>query len=143
MMTTSDAGIQLIKKYEGCCLDAYLCPAKVPTIGYGHTEGVKLGMRITQEQADSLLKGDLVSREAAVRRLVRVPVTQGQFDALVSFVYNIGTGAFEKSTLLKKLNAGDTRGASAQFAVWNKAGGKELPGLTKRRAAERALFDGH
>lgn len=143
MMTTSDAGIQLIKKYEGCCLDAYLCPAKVPTIGYGHTEGVKLGMRITQEQADSLLKGDLVSREAAVRRLVRVPVTQGQFDALVSFVYNIGTGAFERSTLLKKLNAGDTRGASAQFAVWNKAGGKELPGLTKRRAAERALFDGH
>lgn len=143
MMTTSDAGIQLIKKYEGCCLDAYLCPAKVPTIGYGHTEGVKLGMRITQEQADSLLTGDLVSREAAVRRLVRVPVTQGQFDALVSFVYNIGTGAFERSTLLKKLNAGDTRGASAQFAVWNKAGGKELPGLTKRRAAERALFDGH
>lgn len=143
MMTTSDAGIQLIKKYEGCCLDAYLCPAKVPTIGYGHTEGVNLGMRITQEQADSLLKGDLVSREAAVRRLVRVPVTQGQFDALVSFVYNIGTGAFERSTLLKKLNAGDTRGASAQFAVWNKAGGKELPGLTKRRAAERALFDGH
>ncbi len=99
-------------------------------------------MVITEAQAEQMLTEDLVRFERIVERLVRVRVNQGQFDALVSFTYNVGEGNFTNSTLLRKLNAGDTAGAAEQFARWVHASGKVLPGLVKRRAAERAMFLG-
>ncbi|WP_019099941.1 lysozyme [Chromobacterium haemolyticum] len=142
-MKTSDAGIALVKSFEGLKLIAYKCPAGVWTIGYGHTgPDVTPGQVITQAQADALLARDLERFEAGVARLVKVPMTQNQFDALVCFSYNLGLGALQGSTLLRLLNAGDYAGAAAQFPRWNKAGGKELPGLTRRRSAEHALFLG-
>ena len=132
--------LDLIKKFEGCRLKAYLCPAGVLTIGYGHTKGVKPNQTITQKQADELLLSDLTEFERAVKSLVTVPVNDNQLGALVSFAYNVGIGALQKSTLLKKLNAKDYQGAANEFFRWNKAGGKELKGLTLRRQAERELF---
>ena len=143
MMQISKAGLDLIKQFEGLYLQAYRCPAGVPTIGYGHTAGVAMGQTITQQQADDYLRRDVRQFERAVSRLVRVPLTQGQFDALVSFAFNLGEGALAQSTLLRLLNAGDYAGAAAQFDRWNKAGGRVLPGLVRRRAAERALFEAH
>jgi lysozyme len=142
-MKTSPTGIGLIKSSEGLRLKAYPDPGTggLPwTIGYGSTSGVTQKMVITEAQAEQMLAADLVRFERAVERLVRVPLNQGQFDALVSFTYNVGEGNFTKSTLLRKLNAGDTAGAAEQFKRWVNAGGKVLPGLVKRRAAERALF---
>ena len=141
MMQISKAGLDLIKQFEGLHLKAYRCPAGVPTIGYGHTAGVAMGQTITQQQADDYLRRDVRQFERAVSRLVSVPLTQGQFDALVSFAFNLGEGALAQSTLLRLLNAGDYAGAAAQFDRWNKAGGRVLPGLVRRRAAERALFE--
>lgn len=141
VMQISKAGLDLIKKFEGLYLKAYRCPAGVPTIGYGHTAGVAMGQTITQQQADDYLRRDVRQFERAVARLVTVPLTQGQFDALVSFAFNLGEGALAQSTLLRLLNAGDYAGAAAQFDRWNKAGGRVLPGLVRRRAAERALFE--
>lgn len=141
MMQISKAGLDLIKQFEGLYLKAYRCPAGVPTIGYGHTAGVAMGQTITQQQADDYLRRDVRQFERAVERLVKVPLTQGQFDALVSFAFNLGEGALAQSTLLRLLNAGDYAGAAAQFERWNKAGGRVLPGLVRRRAAERALFE--
>jgi GH24 family phage-related lysozyme (muramidase) len=139
MKKTSQRGIDLIKRFEGCNLTAYLCPAGVPTIGYGHTGGVKIGETITQEHADRLLASDLVRFELAVDR--HLPnATQSQFDALVSFSFNVGVGAFERSTLLRKAKGGDIEGAAREFARWNKAGGKVLAGLTRRCEAQRVLF---
>jgi lysozyme len=133
--------LALVKRWEGLRLTAYLCPAGVWTIGYGSTgPHVREGMTITEAQADALLVQDLARFEAAVSRLVTVPLTDGQFGALVSLAFNIGIGAFGKSTLLRKLNAGDYTGAQEQFHVWRRAGGKVLPGLVNRRAAEAALF---
>lgn len=140
-MQISKAGLDLIKQFEGLYLHAYRCPAGVPTIGYGHTAGVAMGQTITQQQADDYLRRDVRQFERAVSRLVRVPLTQGQFDALVSFTFNLGEGALAQSTLLRLLNAGDYASAAAQFDRWNKAGGRVLPGLVRRRAAERALFE--
>ncbi len=140
-MQISKAGLDLIKQFEGLYLNAYRCPAGVPTIGYGHTAGVAMGQTITQQQADEYLRRDVRQFERAVSRLVRVPLTQGQFDALVSFAFNLGEGALAQSTLLRLLNDGDHAGAAAQFDRWNKAGGRVLPGLVRRRAAERALFE--
>lgn len=142
-MKTSPKGIALIKSAEGLRLKAYPDPGTggLPwTIGYGSTSGVTRNMVITETKAEQMLAADLVRFEHIVERLVRVPVDQGQFDALVSFTYNVGEGNFTKSTLLRKLNAGDTAGAAEQFKRWVNAGGKVLPGLVKRRAAERALF---
>ncbi|MGL5950289.1 MAG: lysozyme [Cetobacterium sp.] len=139
-MRTSSVGINLIKKFEGLKLTAYRCPAGVPTIGYGTTSNVKLGTTITEEKAEDLLKKDLVRFETAVKTVVRVKLNQNQFDALVSFSYNVGTGALQSSTLLKKLNQGDYKGASEEFQKWNRAGGKVLNGLIKRREAEKELF---
>lgn len=144
-MQTSNRGIELIKELEGCELKAYECVAGVLTIGYGHTgKDVTEGMTITQEKAEALLKNDLKKYEEAVEKYVKVEVNQNQFDALVSFTYNVGSGSLSKSTLLKKLNAGDYTGAAEQFLVWNKATvngvKKELEGLTKRREKERKLF---
>jgi lysozyme len=139
-MKTSPAGIKFIEEREGCRLTAYQDSVGVWTIGVGHTIGVVPGMTITQEEADDLLAEDLANAEAAVNSLVKVPLSQPQFDALVSLVFNIGSGAFRNSTLLRKLNAGDTEGAAAEFQRWCHAGDQVLPGLVKRRAAEAAMF---
>lgn len=140
MRKTSKAGADLITQFEGVKLTAYLCPAKVWTIGVGHTGlDVKPGLTITRAQADQLLFNDLRRFESAVNRLCPV-TTQNQFDALVSFAFNLGEGALEGSTLRKKHNAGDYAGARAEFGRWNKAGGRVLPGLVKRRAAEAELY---
>ena len=144
-MQTSDKGIALIKQFEGCKLTAYQDSVGVWTIGYGWTQPVdgkpiRAGMTIKQETAERLLKTGLVSYESDVSRLVKVGVTQGQFDALMSFTYNLGARSLSTSTLLRKLNAGDYAGAADEFLRWNKAGGKVLNGLTRRREAERALF---
>ena len=144
-MQTSDKGIALIKEFEGCKLTAYQDSVGVWTIGYGWTQPVdgkpiRAGMTINQETAERLLKTGLVSYESDVSRLVKVGLTQGQFDALVSFTYNLGARSLSTSALLRKLNAGDYAGASDEFMRWNKAGGKVLNGLTRRREAERALF---
>ena len=139
-LTIGEKGLELIKSFEGLRLRAYLCPAKVWTIGYGHTGDVRGGQVITQSQADDLLKQDLRRFEIAVRKLAKVPLTQNQFDALVSFAYNVGEAALSRSTLLRKLNAGDLAGTKLEFAKWNKGGGKVLAGLTRRRADEANLF---
>ena len=144
-MQTSDKGIALLKEFEGCKLTAYQDSVGVWTIGYGWTQPVdgkpiRAGMTIKQETAERLLKTGLVSYESDVSRLVKVGMTQGQFDALVSFTYNLGPRSLSTSTLLRKLNAGDYAGAADEFLRWNKAGGKVLNGLTRRREAERALF---
>lgn len=144
-MQTSEKGITLIKQFEGCKLTAYQDSVGVWTIGYGWTQPVegkpiRAGMTIKQETAERLLKTGLVSYESDVSRLVKVNLTQGQFDALVSFTYNLGARSLSTSTLLRKLNSGDYAGAADEFLRWNKAGGKVLNGLTRRREAERALF---
>ncbi|WP_100134973.1 lysozyme [Enterobacter hormaechei] len=144
-MQTSDKGIALIKQFEGCKLTAYQDSVGVWTIGYGWTQPVdgkpiRAGMTIKQETAERLLKTGLVSYESDVSRLVKVSLTQGQFDALVSFTYNLGARSLSTSTLMRKLNAGDYAGAADEFLRWNKAGGKVLNGLARRREAERALF---
>lgn len=144
-MKASQDALDIIKKFEGFSEKAYPDPAhgwRVPTIGYGTTAGVKMGDTITKARAEELLREDVKRFEEQVLRLVKVPLTQGQHDALVSFVYNLGAGNLSDSTLLRLLNAGDYAGAAAQFDRWNKAGGKVLAGLVRRRAAERALFEG-
>jgi len=142
-MRTSERGLRLIKQHEGLRLNAYLDPVGVWTIGYGHTPA-KRGQVITLEQANRLLIEDAATAERAVLRHVKVPLTQGQFDALVSFVFNLGEGRLKESTLLKKLNAGDYAGAASQFERWvyGKVSGLNvrLPGLIKRRNDERRLF---
>lgn len=146
-MTTSTAGINLIKQFEGCKLEAYLCPAKVPTIGYGSTFGVRMGDRITQEEAERRLRKDLVKFECIVEDALTVPASQNQFDAMVSLCYNIGPGnpklnmpGFLTSSVLRRFLAGDIAGAADAFLMWNKGGGRVLPGLVRRRKAERELF---
>ena len=143
-MKTSSTGLDLIKHFEGFEPKAYLCPAGVLTIGYGSTgKHVTRGQTITEAEATALLAKDVVRFENGVNKL-GVTLTQNQFDALVAFVYNVGEGSFNASTLVKRLKAGDMVGAAAQFGVWNKARVKGvltvLKGLTTRRAAEAALF---
>ena len=141
-MNISEKGKSLIKKYEGCRLTAYRCPAGILTIGYGHTgSDVHIGQKITQEQADKLFNTDVLIHCNNVEKLVKVPLTQNQFDALVSFEYNIGYGQFSKSTMLSLLNRKLYKEASLQFARWTRGGGKILPGLVKRRAEETQLFN--
>lgn len=146
-MEISQRGIDLIKRFESFEPVAYRCPAGAPTIGYGHTKtvtaldvGVK---RIDQAQGEELLRGDLAEAEACVAKVSQgLPqsLTQGQYDALTSFVFNCGCGALKGSTLLKKLRVGDIQGAASEFKRWNKAKGEVLNGLTVRRAAEAQLF---
>lgn len=138
-MKISQKGLDLIKRFEGLRHEAYKCPAGVWTIGYGHTGDVQNGALITAEGAEAQLREDVARFEEGVRHIVG-PCTQGQFDALVSFAFNLGLGALMSSTLLKKHKSKDYAGAAGQFLRWNKAGGKVLPGLTKRRAAEAALY---
>lgn len=139
-MNTSQQGIELIKKFEGVRYQAYDDGVGVWTIGVGHTKGVVKGDKIDDRQVDEFLRQDLESAEYAVNSLVKVELRQTQFDALVSLVFNIGSGAFASSTLLKLLNKGRPEMAADQFPRWNMGGGKILLGLTKRRAAERLLF---
>lgn len=147
----SNNGIELIKKFEGLhrvqpdgTVSSYRCPAGKWTIGYGSTKGVRSGIKITVEEAEDRLRQDLLEFEAIVKRHVQVPLSQFQFDALVSWVYNLGEGNLRSSTLLKKLNKGDYQAVPEEMIKWNKArvDGKltVLPGLTRRRASEAALF---
>lgn len=134
-------GLNLIRDFEGLRLLAYKDPVGILTIGYGHTgDDVKEGQRITSYGADLLLLQDIERFEREVERLVKVPLTDNQFSALVCFVYNIGVGNFTKSTLLKCVNEKRFIDASNEFLRWNKAGGQVLPGLSRRREAERELF---
>jgi lysozyme len=150
-MRVSQDGIDLIKSFEGCKLEAYKCPAGVWTIGYGSTGAhVKEGMSITLADAERMLVNDLDRFERDVTWLAKVPLKQCQFDALVSFAYNVGSDidsdaiaeGLGDSTLMRKLNSGDVSGSAEEFKKWNKAGGKVLSGLTRRREAERLLFLG-
>jgi len=138
--TVSEQGINLIKQHEGLRLTSYVCPAGKWTIGYGHTRTAAPSLRITELQAEQLLRSDLSVTEATVRTL-KVPLTQGQFDALVSFVFNVGTGAFRNSTLRKLLLAGaPALQVASEFHKWVFGGGRRLPGLVKRRQDEARLF---
>lgn len=140
-MNISEKGIKLIKDFEGCSLNAYKCPANVWTIGYGHTgANVHRGMKITQKEADNMLKQDLTVHCNNVSKLVQVPLNQNQFDALVSLEFNIGYGAFKNSTLLKLLNQKRYHEASSQFDRWVYAGKTKLAGLIRRRNSEKQLF---
>lgn len=140
-MHISEKGLDLIKKYEGLKLTAYLCPANVWTIGYGSTgKHVKQGMTITEEEAEQLLKDDVSRFEDCINDGIDVELTQEEFDALVCFAFNVGCGAFMGSTLRKLINEGKKTAAAQQFLRWDKAGGKVLAGLARRRADERALF---
>ena len=145
-MQMSPGGVTaLLKKFEGCKLTAYRCPAGVCTIGYGHTASagappVKDGMTITQQQADDILSRDLVKFETAVHNMVQQPLNQNQFDVLVDFAYNAGIGNLQSSTLLKKVNAAQFDAVPAELMKWTKGGGKVLPGLVRRRQAESAWW---
>ena len=139
-MKTGTKGIELIKHFEGCELEAYKCAAGVWTIGYGHIKGVTPESVITQEQAEQMLVEELNEYEGYINDMVTTPLSQNQFDALVSWVYNLGGGNLKASTLLKVLNSGDYNGVPEQIMRWNKAGGKVLEGLTRRRQAEADLF---
>ena len=137
----NQAGIDLIRHYEGCRLSAYLCPAGKWTIGVGHTgPEVHQGQTITEEQAMALLHKDLAWAEAAVERLITVPLTDNQFAALVSFTFNVGAAALEKSTLRQHLNAGDYDAVPEQLMRWIRSKGKILNGLVARRQGEGELW---
>ncbi|MBP1132635.1 lysozyme [Serratia sp. PL17] len=142
-MQISNKGRNFIKGFESLRLAAYPDPGtggKPWTIGWGHTKGVKQGDRITQEQAEQFLSDDLAVFELTVNSAIKRPMTQNQFDAMVSLAFNIGGSAFAGSTLVKKFNAGDANGAADEFPKWKNSGGKVMPGLVKRRAAEREMF---
>lgn len=134
------AALAFIKRFEGCSLTAYRCPAGRLTIGWGRTCGVREGDTCTQAQADAWLAEDVALFADGVRKLVKVPVTEGQFGALVSFAYNVGLSALANSTLIRKVNAGNFDGARDEFGRWVNAGGKRLDGLVRRRAAEAEMF---
>lgn len=139
-MNISQKGIDLIKKYEGLKHQSYQDPVGIWTVGYGHTKTAAPGMIITESDAERLLRMDIDDHVAYIDGYVKVPLNQNQYDALASFIFNVGGGAFIRSTLFKKLNQGDYVGAANEFPRWNKAGGKVLRGLTRRRNEERELF---
>ena len=135
-------GVSLIKKFEGCELEAYQCSANVWTIGYGHTKDVEKGDTITKEEAEQMLVDELHEYENYVNKYVNVALSQNQFDALVSWVYNLGPANLTASTMLKVLNNGKYEEVPTQMKRWNKAGGKVLDGLVRRREAEALLYQG-
>lgn len=143
-MTTSDKGLEFIKDREGVINRVYLDPVGLPTVGVGHLvtpeDGLMVGDLISESLALELLRKDLAKAEAAVLKAVKVPLSQNQFDALVSFVFNVGASNFRTSTLLRHLNAFNYTAAADEFPKWANAGGRRLPGLVRRRADERALF---
>lgn len=140
----NDETVDLIKRWEGFRADAYLCPANKWTIGYGHTETARgyrdRGESITEEQAQVLLRQDLERFERAISRMVTVPLSDGQFGALVSWAFNVGVGAAQGSTLVRLLNAGDYDAVPRELARWNRVGGAVSQGLVNRRAAEAGLW---
>lgn len=140
-MQINELGLDIIRESESLELEAYVCPAGVLTIGYGHTgPDVYHGQFITEAQANELLAQDVAFAEHGVLNLAPPDLTSNQFSALVSFVFNVGVGAFENSTMLRKLSAGDDQGAANEFPRWNKSRGRVLNGLVRRRAAEQELF---
>ncbi len=141
-MKISQEGIELIKKFEGCRTESYRCSANVPTIGYGHTAGVKDGDSCSKDEAESILADDLVEFEDYVNNLVAVDLNENQFSALVAWTFNLGPKNLKESTLLKMLNDSQYTEIPAQIKRWNKAGGKVLDGLIRRREAESLLFQG-
>jgi lysozyme len=141
VMEYSTSGRQLTERFEGVRLQAYQDSAGIWTIGYGHTAGVTAGQTCTEEQADAWLCGDIAWAENEVNRLVKVTLTQPEFDALVDFVFNAGAGNFESSTMLKLLNAGQFSAAATQFDLWDHAGGQVVAGLLRRREAETNEFE--
>lgn len=144
-MKTSDVGVNLIEEFEGFKSKAYRCPAGIWTVGYGTTfidgDPVQPGMTVTLAEAESLIKKDLEQFEKAVSDAVRVPLNQNQFDALVSLCYNIGPGGFRRSSVLSNLNLGNYDKAASSIMNFVKGGGKVLPGLVRRRQAEKDLFE--
>lgn len=141
-MKISEEGKALIKKFEGCELEAYRCPAGVWSIGFGHTKGVQQGDVWSQDHAEHMLDVELEEYEGYINDLVSVELEQHQFDALVAWVYNLGAGNLISSTLLVKLNAGEYADVPHEIQRWNKAGGEVLEGLVRRRKAEALLFEG-
>lgn len=140
-MKTSDEGVELIKKHEGLMLEVYDDVAGYATIGYGHLiKGGEVFTTITEEEAEDILRADLVKAETCVTNAVKTPVSQAEFDALVSFTFNVGCQAFRNSTLLRMVNRGEMDEAAEQFLRWNRAGGRVVKGLTNRRIAEREHF---
>ena len=144
-MRTNEAGIDLIKHYESLRRQSYLCPANVWTIGYGATrlwdnEPVPPFTTITEQQADDLLRRDLVDTEDFVSRLIRVPLTENQFSATVSLVFNIGAGNFQRSQIRQRINRKNYDGAASIWWQWRRGAGRILPGLVKRRESERQLW---
>ena len=133
-------GLDLIKRFEGFKSRAYRDPVGVVTIGWGHTKTARLGQTITNQQGEALLRQDIAEFERAVETLIEVPLTDNQYAALVSLAFNIGAGALRRSTLRQKINAGDYAGAAREFLRWDKAGGRVLRGLSRRRYAEMTLF---
>ena len=133
-------GQKLTESFEQCRLDAYPDSKGVPTIGWGHTRGVSLGQSCTQAQADAWLDEDVATAVYAVNHYVAITLNQHEFDALVDFVFNVGSGNFATSTLLKKLNCGDLAGAANEFEKWDMSGGQHLAGLLRRRIAEKTEF---
>jgi len=142
-MEISEEGLSLIKKFEGCELTAYQDSVDVWTIGYGHTKGVEDGQEITQEEAEEMLASELDEYEGYINDLVECDLEQCQFDALVAWVYNLGPTNLRSSTMLKRLNSNDLEDVPNQIKRWNKAGGKVLNGLVRRREAEALLFEGN
>mgnify|MGYP003645761967 FL=1 len=140
-MNISQEGIALIKKFEGCELKAYQDSVGVWTIGYGHTKEVKEGDEINQEHAEFMLTEEMPEYEGYINKMVKVPLKQCQFDALCAWVYNLGPTNLNESTLLKLLNGGEYHLIPSQKKRWNKAGGKTLNGLIRRREAEALLFE--
>ena len=141
-MKTSQDGVDLICHFEGCRLEAYLCPANVWTIGYGHTKGVKEGDVIDQEEAEALLIDDLAEFEEYVNHAVEIDLKQCQFDALVAWTFNLGPGNLRESTLLNRVNYGPLSDVPLQIQRWTRAGGQVLEGLVRRRKAEALLWQG-
>ncbi|HEY5329915.1 MAG TPA: lysozyme [Acidobacteriaceae bacterium] len=141
--TYSDAGLALTKSFEGLRLEAYRDVGGVWTVGYGHTgPDLLAGMKISQADADALLRADLSAAVGCVNRGVTKEISQAQFDALVDFCFNVGQGNFLRSSLLRYVNQGEFESAAAQFLLWVNAGGKRVEGLARRRQAERAMFVG-
>lgn len=141
-MNISQEGIALIKKFEGCKLEAYQDSVGVWTIGYGHTKDVKEGDQINQDEAENLLQEEMPEYEGYINNLVKVPLKQYQFDALCAWVFNLGSGNLQESTLLRVLNDGKYDEVPQQIKRWNKANGEVLEGLIRRREAEALLFQG-
>lgn len=136
----SSSAVQAVKAHEGAALVAYADPVGIPTICYGATRGVRLGQKATPAECEAMLHRDLTYAGNGIAKGVQHALTQDQYDALVSFVYNVGETAFYKSTLLRKINSGDCLGAVQEFPRWVNAKGRKLNGLVTRRAAEAALF---